>query len=42
LLDIFKNKMKGKQTKATMTCEWINTEPALGLKCSAQTLDELL
>jgi acyl-CoA oxidase len=42
LLDIFKNKMKGKQTKATTTCEWVKTDPVLGQKCTAQTLDELL
>ena len=23
LLDIFKNKLKGKQTKKTITCEWV-------------------
>ena len=31
LLDIYKNKMKGKQMKATATCEWVTTEPVIGL-----------
>lgn len=42
LLDIFKNKMKGKQMKATTTCEWVKTDPVLGQKCPAQTLEELV
>ena len=34
--------MKGKQTKATTTCEWIKTDPVLGQKCPAQSLEELV
>ena len=28
--------------KATATCEWITTEPVVGLKCAASTLDEFV
>lgn len=42
LLDIFKNKMKGKQTKATSTCEWVKIDPVLGQKCQAQSFEELV
>lgn len=30
LLDLFKAKVKGKQTKKTVTCEWIKSEPVEG------------
>lgn len=42
LLDLLKAKMKGKQEKATVTCEWIKVEPVQGEKCLAENPDELL
>lgn len=42
LLDIYKNKMKGKQAKASATCEWIKIDPVLGEKCQAQSFEELV
>ncbi len=34
--------MKGKQGKASATCEWIKVEPVIGDKCQAQTFEELV
>jgi hypothetical protein len=34
--------MKGKQTKATATCEWVTTDPVIGLKCAAKTFEEFV
>lgn len=37
LLDLLKQKMKGKQVKKTFSCEWIKIEPVQGEKCLAET-----
>jgi acyl-CoA oxidase len=41
LLDLLKKKMKGKLEKKTITCEWVTVEPVLGMKCSAETFEDL-
>eukprot|EP00347_Sterkiella_histriomuscorum_P004091 403361786 len=42
LLELFKNKMRGKQTKKTITCEWIATTPVQGMQCQAVHEDAFL
>ncbi|CDW85834.1 peroxisomal acyl-coenzyme a oxidase 3 [Stylonychia lemnae] len=42
LLELFKSKMKGKQTKKTITCEWISMDQVEGQTCLAEDDEQFL